>query len=396
MKYTELETLQKLPLDRKIETAKDIIRQALEVSQKPVIAFSGGKDSLVLLHLVLEQCPEIAVIYGDTGVEFPECRSYTFDLAKKWGFDLHIAKPEKTARPGYRYAAQKRIWQELIDRKEIGKVLKPDLKLKCTDALERACPADLLPEIEDQVWPAGTRKGYWWCADQYGFPLLGKSWSLLDARRINIDTFLRFSQSISGNPKLLEYYRVLEKVKISQHCCTELKKIPAEKVQAELGADLIFKGLLASESRSRMQNFLSRWFLFQGKKLKRLHGRRIWHCQPLAIWTDTDIWEYIHTHNLPYSSLYDMEYIDEKGKKRKIARNGCMFCATDFKFKSNHLYALRQTHPKAWRTIMSRGMGVEILKLQNIFNVRKKQDSLWGDFGIDTLIDNAPCVFDTL
>jgi len=51
----------------KVEQAKDIIRKALSQYSKPYIAFSGGKDSTCLLHLVLQQKPDITVVHWDFG-----------------------------------------------------------------------------------------------------------------------------------------------------------------------------------------------------------------------------------------------------------------------------------------------------------------------------------------
>jgi hypothetical protein len=50
--------------------------------------------------------------------------------------------------------------------------------------------------------------------------------------------------------QLLAYYDVLRQVKISQHCFYRLKKEPTERIQEQLGVDVIFKGLMAEESRA--------------------------------------------------------------------------------------------------------------------------------------------------
>ena len=71
-------------------------------------------------------------------------------------------------------------------------------------------------------------------------PLSGERWCFVVGGRINIDCFLRFSASESESPELLEYYRLLRNVKISQHCCKELKKAPSERAQAEHDGDVIF------------------------------------------------------------------------------------------------------------------------------------------------------------
>ncbi len=398
MKWRELDIEQKRDLDYKICEAVEVIARALRQSARPSLAFSGGKDSTVLLDLVRRNFPDasVAVIFGNTGVEYPESLAFARKHAADLRVEFHEARPGKTDRPGIKYAGQRRIWERLIADGAISDVLKPDGKLKSTDALERACPADLRKQLEAErlIWPAGTMMSYWWCADQYGWPLLGKSWSKLEARRINIDTFLRFSRSESEKPELLAYYDILRQVKISQHCCRVLKKEPSERVQAELGVDLVFKGLMATESRSRAKNFLTRGYLFEGAKKDYLHGRPFFHCQPLAIWTDADIWAYIERFNVPYSSLYDRTFHTLDGGTEHIRRNGCLGCGTDFGFRNNHLFVLRQTHRRAWQTIMRAGMGAEIRNLQRA--MRRGQFTMFDCVDTDELIDIQPCVFDDL
>jgi len=51
----------------KVEEAKSIIRSALKQSRKPYVAFSGGKDSTCLLHLVLQEKPDVMVLHWDYG-----------------------------------------------------------------------------------------------------------------------------------------------------------------------------------------------------------------------------------------------------------------------------------------------------------------------------------------
>jgi 3'-phosphoadenosine 5'-phosphosulfate sulfotransferase (PAPS reductase)/FAD synthetase len=398
MKWRELEIEQKKSLDYKIEKAVEVIRSAYDASSRPALAFSAGKDSTVLGHLIRSRFPEEAArmvwIYGNTGVEYPECVQFARQIAKDWNLDFYEARPGKTDAPGLKYEAQRRIWEHLISTGQIGTVLKDDGKLKSTDALERACPPELRAAIERErlIWPAGTLMSYWWSADQYGWPLLGKSWSKLEARRINIDTFLRFSKSESTSPQLLAYYDVLKQVKISQHCCRVLKKEPSEQVQAGLGVDLIFKGLMASESRTRAKNFLTRGYLFEGRKHDYLHGNPFFHCQPLAIWNDADIWEYIHRFSVPYSRLYDMTFCAQDGTRQCIKRNGCLGCGTDFGYKNNHLSVLRQTHSRAWYVIMRAGMGEQIRRLQRA--LRSGQLSIFDTTETKELIDMQPCAFD--
>jgi len=58
MIHTQLEEYHKHLLE-----AEQIIQEVLLKSKKPYVAFSGGKDSTVLLHLVLQQAPDITVFH---------------------------------------------------------------------------------------------------------------------------------------------------------------------------------------------------------------------------------------------------------------------------------------------------------------------------------------------
>lgn len=51
----------------RIKYAQQIIHTALEHNHKPYVAFSGGKDSTCVLHLVLQEKPDVLVLHWDYG-----------------------------------------------------------------------------------------------------------------------------------------------------------------------------------------------------------------------------------------------------------------------------------------------------------------------------------------
>lgn len=409
--FAEVNALSKsLTLDEKIEISVEVIKQALELSSHTVaIAFSGGKDSEVVADMIERFFPKefqkIHCIFGNTGIEFPE----SLKFARQYGIEhfgerFHETERLQTEEDELRYEFARQIVAELEEEGSLDEILKPDGKLKGQKALVEAAKERGYDLDHTKMFPKGTRMTFAYCLEQYGSPLLSKSASKLDAHRINIECFLKYSESTTENQKLKEYYATLEKCKFSQHCCKLLKKEPSERLQAQLDVDMIFKGLMASESHSRMLSFATRGHIFASSR-KHIKDGAFYHVNPLSLWLDSDVWGYIHKYNLEYSPLYDITYESADGAVKHIERNGCMMCGTDIQFKDNHLAVLRQTHPKAWETCMEHFGYRE--QLYELFRAKKNLNILdsftengtkarlidrFGDR--KTLFEQMPCAFD--
>ena len=65
---------------------------------------------------------------------------------------------------------------------------------------------------------------------------------------------------------------------------------------------------------------------------------------PLSFWTDADIWEYIHTYNIPYSKIYDMGYV----------RTGCIFCmfGAHLEARPNRFERMERDYPRQYAYCM--------------------------------------------
>ena len=61
-----------MKLQPKIKDAKNIIQTALDENNNPVVAFSGGKDSIVVLDLVRNVKHNTIGAFCNTGNEYPE------------------------------------------------------------------------------------------------------------------------------------------------------------------------------------------------------------------------------------------------------------------------------------------------------------------------------------
>lgn len=119
--------------------------------------------------------------------------------------------------------------------------------------------------------------------------------------------------------------------KISDQCCYAFKKGPFRKYEINTAKKPIL-GLMASEGNSRKAHFLK--YHCNAYSMSRPRSN------PLYIWDDDDIWEYIRLYDVPYSKIYDMGY----------KRTGCIYClfGVHLETEPNRFQMLKQTHPKLW------------------------------------------------
>lgn len=168
-----------------------------------------------------------------------------------------------------------------------------------------------------------------------------------------------YGLNLDGTPtrfKLSEQWKYLLNApfNIGSGCCKEMKLKPIAEYVKKTGRVPIM-GTTASESALRAQKFMQYGFYnLEGKKAQ---------CTPMSIWTDDDVWEYIHRFNLPYCKIYDMGY----------DRTGCVFCmfGAHLDKEPNRFQKLQRTHPDLWRYCMKPyddgGLGLrEVLEFMGI------------------------------
>jgi phosphoadenosine phosphosulfate reductase len=81
----------------KEQIARMLIRRAIREAggaNKCAVACSFGKDSEVVLHLCLQEAPDINVCFCNTGIEFKDTLMLRDQLVPAWNLNYHEARPE--------------------------------------------------------------------------------------------------------------------------------------------------------------------------------------------------------------------------------------------------------------------------------------------------------------
>jgi phosphoadenosine phosphosulfate reductase len=81
-----------------------------------------------------------------------------------------------------------------------------------------------------------------------------------------------------------------------EHCCSQAKVAALE--QSLRGAEAWITGIRREQGPTRAQ----------AQPIERDEQRGLWKYNPLALWTEKDLWRRIHERNLPYNPLHDHGY----------------------------------------------------------------------------------------
>ncbi|MGL5506333.1 MAG: phosphoadenosine phosphosulfate reductase family protein, partial [Paraclostridium sp.] len=324
MTMNELKTMQNYPLELKIMKTQQRIREWVsEYGEDGVyVAFSGGKDSTVLMHIVRELYPSVEGVFANTGNEFPEIVQF-------------VRKQEniKWVRPRKSFAKIIREEGYPIISKKTSRMLK-DLKN----------PHD---------GNAKSRKLY---LSDYALDING------NLTEIKNNSF-----------KLAKKHRYLinSPFNISNKCCDYLKKYPMQDYEKISGKKPII-GTQANESKMRESAYLQTGCNnFKGGK-----------CQPLGFWTEQDVLEYIVKFNIELSPIYGAIKQDGEGKYYTTGetRTGCSMCLygcsmwrTD---EDNRVLRMEKTHPKLHNHMINNLGFKEVLEFMNIKYTSKINDEI--------------------
>lgn len=278
-----------LPYEEKLKQTKRLIMEwYAQFKGNVYVAFSGGKDSTVLLHIVRSLYPDVPAVFNDTGLEWPEIREFV-----------------KT--------------------------------------------------IDNVIW-LKPKHNFKWVIERQGYPLISKQ----ESQYIHQYCFhksektkhLRWFGDSKGRGKISEKWKFLTQApfKISDACCSILKKYPAKKYEKESGRKP-FIGTMAVESNQRMRAYLKgECNAFKAKRPV---------SKPLYFWNDEDIYRYIRENNLKISDIYS------KG----LSQTGCMFCLYGIQFKDGlkRFDVMKELHPTIYEYCMEKlGIKKVLTFLKNV------------------------------
>lgn len=271
--------MQALPLEQKIEATKRRIREWLDVYPDAKVAFSGGKDSTVLLHIARQISSAIVASFANTGLEYPEIVEF-----------VNQTPNVVTVRPKMDFLSVVQRYGYLVVSKEVALYLH-----------EGIMPNDT---------PTRTLR-------RTGVLASGES-----RRRSMVPEKWKFLLNAG--------------LKIGNECCTVMKKNPMK------DSPHAIIGTMASDGEQRLQSYYR--FGCNAFTTSRPQSR------PLSFWTKADVWEYIHSRNLPYSRIYDMGY----------SRTGCMFCMFGLHMEGhpNRFERMAITHPRLFKYCMDGPLGL--------------------------------------
>jgi 3'-phosphoadenosine 5'-phosphosulfate sulfotransferase (PAPS reductase)/FAD synthetase len=194
MDIKELQRRQTLSLQDKINLSIERIKEWYEYWEgKVYVSFSGGKDSTVLLHLVRSIYPDVKGVFVNTGLEFPEIKSFV---------------------------------------RSLNNIVELHPKMKFWDVINKYGYPVISKENAEKIHQIRTAKSQ---------------------KTINT----RLNGDSKGNGKLPEKWKFMINApfKISSNCCNIMKKNPVKKYEKETG-NRPYVGTMTTDSRLRQTNYI--------------------------------------------------------------------------------------------------------------------------------------------
>jgi len=312
-KIDAVENPEELSYEDKLIRTKALIIESVEQFglEKVYIAFSGGKDSSVLMHIIHSIYPEIPIVFANTGLELPEIVAFVKKQRDVYNKNVAILKPRKT-------------FKQVLE--------------------------------------------------QYGFPIISKEVSMSMSRYQNAKSprskRLRLFGGFNINTNKMQKMGVIpkkwrhlrNKIKTTERCCDYFKKMPFVKYEKENKKGLSFVGVRVEESNLRRRSF--RKMGCQAFNLKRPQSR------PIMFWEEKDVNRYIQENNVEICDVYYDKWIENPTTGEMLmvpaeTRTGCIFCMYGLHLEdeeNTRFHKLQKRHPKLFKYSMDKLGLREIIK----------------------------------
>lgn len=336
-----LKELQALPLSQKIAITQARIIEWFQFWEGNVyLSFSGGKDSTVLLDIIIKTLKaidptfELPVVFSNTGLEYPEIQKFA------------RSKNATFVTPKMNFIEVIKTYGYPLISKEVANAIYYARRIKPYDS-GAACDTHTHThqnEVTKKQPESGTN-----CLTNASTHIVQK-----DTMRKKLMGTLGSSdcstKSKFNKKKWLPLAQELPAL-ISHKCCDVMKKSPIG-IYQRATHNKPYLGTMAEESVMRRQAWIRTGCnAFEGKKPS---------SQPLSFWTEQDILEYIRTYNIEICSVYGNIVEDESGIFRTtgVNRSGCIWCSFGAhmeKDDNNRFIKLAETHPKQYKFCIEGG-----------------------------------------
>ena len=80
----EIKAMMNLSLEEKVKETEAIIKKSITDYRNVGAGFSGGSDSLAMVHMALKVKPDMPLLFVDTRYEFPETVGFIDRIRKEW------------------------------------------------------------------------------------------------------------------------------------------------------------------------------------------------------------------------------------------------------------------------------------------------------------------------
>jgi 3'-phosphoadenosine 5'-phosphosulfate sulfotransferase (PAPS reductase)/FAD synthetase len=336
MAFTEKELIkmQSRSLDTKINVTISKLLELFNYTKfKVIVAFSGGKDSTVLLDIVakvwsntkdIHNNSDLMVVFANTSNEFCGVEHFVKDYCKYIEVKHNIKINLKIVRSKLNYnqviqevgypIASKKTARQLSDiRRDITKL---DINFE-----------HIKSNIKDDIESATYLR-------QLGF----KAGSVLYL------TGYKKDNSLAKSFKLAKkwYPLITAPFNISEKCCDRLKKEPMKIIQKEFNVSPIIAEM-ADDSKTRKDKYLETGCnaFYEDDKAK---------SKPMGFWLEQDVLKYININELPYLSVYgDLVFEDNQYKFTREQRTGCKLCLFGIQFDKERFKRLNLYEPSTMR-----------------------------------------------